>query len=43
MLKLVSHMKSGGIENYKALSVIGKGTCAKVLIVRSLRISKYMQ
>lgn len=30
-------MKAGGIENYKALSVIGKGTYAKVLLVRSLQ------
>ena len=30
-------MKSGGIENYKSLSVIGKGTYAKVFLVRSLQ------
>jgi serine/threonine protein kinase len=30
-------MKTAGIENYKALSVIGKGTYAKVLLVRSLQ------
>lgn len=28
-------MKKGGIEDYKALSVIGKGSYAKVLLVRS--------
>jgi len=30
-------MKAGAIENYKALSVIGKGTYAKVFLVRSLQ------
>ena len=29
-------MKKGGIDDYKAISVIGKGTYAKVLLVRSL-------
>jgi len=29
-------MKKGGIEDYKAISVIGKGTYAKVLPVRNL-------
>ena len=29
-------MKKGGIEDYKPISVIGKGTYAKVLLVRSL-------
>lgn len=28
-------MKKGGIEDYKRISVIGKGTYAKVLLVRS--------
>jgi serine/threonine protein kinase len=28
-------MNKGGIEDYKSLSVIGKGTYAKVLLVRS--------
>jgi len=30
-------MISQGIENYKAISVIGKGTYAKVLLVRSIQ------
>ena len=29
-------MKKAGIEDYKALSVIGKGTYAKVMLVRNL-------
>lgn len=29
-------MKKSGVDNYKALSVIGKGTYAKVLLVRQL-------
>ena len=29
-------MNKGGIDNYKALSVIGKGTYAKVMLVRNL-------
>jgi serine/threonine protein kinase len=29
-------MKKAGIEDYKSISVIGKGTYAKVLLVRSL-------
>lgn len=28
-------MNKGGLEDYKSLSVIGKGTYAKVLLVRS--------